>query len=269
MSAADVPEQTSRTFLELKTWRLHNTSEDQSARVHEYLKTGLAPALQKAGARLDGAFSNLIGPDGPYIVTLTEYSSLATMQEALSKLGSDEDHQRALEKLGSGAGLPFVRVESSLLHSFSGMPAPDVESVSGHHRIFEMRTYESQSFVTLKRKIGMFHSGEMGIFKRLGMRPVFFAETIVGPKQPNLTYMLSYDDLAARDRLWREFGSDPEWQKLRSQPGFADSEIVENISNVILAPLDFSPIRRLCEACQRLQRSERCPAFYPKSGTMQ
>jgi hypothetical protein len=55
--------------------------------------------------------------------------------------------------------------------------------------------------------------------------------------------MLGYDDLAARDKLWRAFGSDPEWQKLRSQPGYSDAEIVSNISNTILRPLPFSMIR--------------------------
>jgi hypothetical protein len=55
--------------------------------------------------------------------------------------------------------------------------------------------------------------------------------------------MLSFDDLASRERLWRAFGSDPEWQKLRAQPGLSDAEIVSNISNAILRPLAFSPIR--------------------------
>jgi hypothetical protein len=89
----------------------------------------------------------------------------------------------------------------------------------------------------------MFNNGEAQIFERLGMRPVFFGETIAGPKQPNLNYMLSYDDLAARDKLWYAFGSDPEWKKLSGQPQLKDAEIVANISNVILRPLTFSPIR--------------------------
>ena len=55
----------------------------------------------------------------------------------------------------------------------------------------------------------MFNDAEIGIFKRLGMQPVFFGATIVGPKQPNLMDMLSKDDLPARERLWRMFGSDP------------------------------------------------------------
>ncbi len=232
-------------YLELKTWRLHNTNENQASRVANYLRNGLGPALSRTQAKLAGAFSNVIGPDGPYYLTLTQYPSLAAMEDTLAKLGTDSAHKGELEKLASGPGLPFVRVESSLLRSF-GM-APESGSADGQpgrrSRIFELRTYESQTFTTLTRKMGMFTGGEMQIFQRLGMRPVFFGETIVGPKQPNLTYMLSYNDLAARERLWREFGSDPEWQKLKAQPQLADAEIVENISNVILSPLAFSGIR--------------------------
>ena len=89
----------------------------------------------------------------------------------------------------------------------------------------------------------MFDSGEAAIFQRLGMRPVFFGEAIVGARLPNLSYMLCYDDLAARDRLWKEFGSDAEWLKLRARPGYSDAEIVSNISNVILRPASISDIR--------------------------
>ena len=39
------------------------------------------------------------------------------------------------------------------------------------------------------------------------------------------------------------YQADPEWQKLRATPGLTDPEIVSNISNSILRPLAFSPIR--------------------------
>jgi len=245
LMSADTPAANRKnTYLELKTWHFHNSPENQSARVADYLEHGLAPALSRAGAKLDGAFSNVIGPEGPYYVTLTQFSSLGEMQDVLAKLSGDQQHQEALQKLSSGSGLPFVRVESSLLRSFDGMPQPAVSTTLGDStRIFELRTYESQTFLTLARKVGMFNGGEMQIFERLGFRPVFFGETIVGARQPNLKYMLSYDDLAARDRLWKAFGSDPEWKKLVSHPELKDAEIVANISNVILAPLKFSAIR--------------------------
>jgi len=233
----------SNTYLELKTWRLHNSEENQGERLAEYLATGLGPALGRGGARLIGAFANLIGPDGPYYLTLAEYASLGEMQDALAKLAADEPHQRALQKLSAGPGLPFLRVESSLLRSFNVMPQPAVPVADGHRRVFELRTYESQTFLTLARKVGMFNAAEAHIFERLGMRPVFFGETLVGPRQPSLTYMLSFDSLAERDRLWNAFGSDPESKKLSSEPDLKDAEIVANISNVILRPLPFSAIR--------------------------
>jgi hypothetical protein len=89
----------------------------------------------------------------------------------------------------------------------------------------------------------MFDTGEAAIFQRLGMNPVFFGEAIAGARLPHLSYMLCYDDLAARDRVWSAFGSDPEWQKLRTQSGLSDADIVSNISNVILRPASISDIR--------------------------
>jgi len=125
------------------------------------------------------------------------------------------------------------------------MPQVDVLPADGQRpaRIFELRMYESNNGSTLARKIKMFNDAEIKIFKRLGMQPVFFGETIVGARMPNLVYMLSFENLAARDKLWQAFGADPEWQKLRSLPGNADAEIVSNIGNAILRPLPFSDIR--------------------------
>jgi len=232
------------SYLEVKTWRMHNSEENQPQRLSTYLEHGLAPALSRTGAKLVGAFGNLIGPDGPYYVTIAQFASLGAYQETLSQLRSDRNHQQEEAKLDSGSGLPFVRVDSSLLRCFDKMPQPAIESTAGKPpRVFELRTYESQSFTALVRKVGMFNNGEMQIFERLQMRPVFFGETIAGPRQPCLMYMLSYDSLDARDRLWRVFGADPEWNKLKSQPGLSDPEIVANISNVLLHPLPFSPTR--------------------------
>jgi hypothetical protein len=244
-AAAQQDPQASNTYLELKVWRLHNSDENQATRVADYLQSGLAPALSRNGAKLTGAFSNVIGEEGPYYVTLAEYPSLKAFEDVFTALRSDPAHERELEKLSSGSGVPFVRVESGILRSFDRMPEiafPDAAE-KRPPRVFELRTYESQSFVTLRRKVAMFNNGEMQIFQRLGMRPVFFGETIVGPRQPNLHYMLSYDDLAARDTLWHAFGTDPEWRKLSTQPQLSDPQIVANISNSILRPLTFSMIR--------------------------
>ncbi len=229
----------------IKAWHLHNGREDQAAQLNEYLESGLAPALKQSGADLIGAFATVIGPDAPCYYSLSQFSSLAAFQSSLEHLSADESHQRHLAKLSGSTQFPFVRAESSLLRSFDVFPSAALPESADNRpsRLFELRTYETPSYAALARKVGMFNQGEAQIFERLKMRPVFFGETIVGPRQPNLTYMLSFDNMAARDTLWGAFGSDPEWKMLSAKPELRDSEIVANISNAILRPLRFSLLR--------------------------
>jgi hypothetical protein len=240
-SAADSP----RSFLELTTWHLHNSDEGQSKRVADFLETGLFPAVTRAGAKPAAALSNLIGPDGPSLFSIVEYPSLAVMQNVLAALAVDKEYDKASQALASGAGMPFVTMESSLLQSLSILPQAAIPSDAATRkpRIFELRTYQSQSMAARVKKIGMFNNGEIATFQRLGMRPAFIGESVVGPRQPNITYMLSFDSLAEREKLWSAFGSDPEWKKLSAPPELKDSQIVANISNIMLRPLPFSPLR--------------------------
>jgi hypothetical protein len=236
---------TSFTFLELATWRLHNSDEAQLKRVSDYLENGRFPALVRASSKPIAALANLIGPDGPAILTITQYSTLAAMQQTLTALDADEAHQKALQTLSAGPGLPFVTLESSLLQSLAVLPAPvlPTDAAARPARIFELRTYESQSVPARQKKIAMFNNGEIATFQRLGMRPVFIGESMIGPRQPNITYMLSFDSLAEREKLWQAFGSDPEWKKLSAPPELKDSQIVAKISNTIWRPLSFSPLK--------------------------
>lgn len=219
--------------------------KNQTKQVSDYLESGLFPALTRARARPVGAFSNLIGPDGPSLFSIAEYTSLASFQEALVRLADDKEYDKASQALGAGSGMPFVTMESSLFHNLAVLPHAVLPSDASSRpaRIFELRTYQSQSITARQKKAGMFNNGEIGIFERLGMRPVFIGESIVGPRQPNITYMLSFDNLDGREKHWQAFGSDPEWKKLSAPPELKDAQIVANISNILLHPLAFSPMR--------------------------
>jgi hypothetical protein len=214
-------------------------------RTTDYLRRGLLPAWERAGIRPVGCFNAVIAPDSPFILTLASYPSLAALETAREKLAADKELLAAADEYNSMTELSYIRMESSLLWAFPSMPTVAVPPVGENRaaRIFELRTYEAPNDKALARKIKMFGDGEIDIFRRSGMLTVFFAQTIVGSRMPNLTYMLAYDDLAARDKTWRAFSADPDWQKLRATPGLSDAEIVNNISNAILRPLAFSPIR--------------------------
>ena len=109
----------------------------------------------------------------------------------------------------------------------------------GAHRIARLNFRLGEIYAVVRPDNGP----SIAVCKRLGMQPVFFGETIVGANQPNLVYMLSYEDLSAREKAWKAFGADDEWKKLRETPGYSDAEIVSNISNYLVTPLPFSPIR--------------------------
>lgn len=90
-----------------------------------------------------------------------------------------------------------------------------------------------------KKKIEMFNEGgEIGIFRRTGMSPVFFGETLIGRRMPNLTYMLTFESMAHRDEVWERFRAAPEWHALRDNPAYTNT--VSNITDYILEPRGYS-----------------------------
>jgi hypothetical protein len=91
-------------------------------------------------------------------------------------------------------------------------------------------------------KVEMFHKGEFDIFQKAGFWNVFFGDTLVGARLPNLTYMLSFPDLSELNAKWKAFGNDPDWKKLTSSPAYSFESIVSNISNLILNPKSYSQI---------------------------
>lgn len=232
-----------RVIIELRYFHMRNGR--QVERTTNYLRRGLLPAFERAGVGPAGCFSSVIGPESPFILTVASHASLASLETAREKLAADKELLAADDEYNSMSELSYIRMESSLLLAFPAMPTivppPARENHAAH--LFELRTYETPNDTALARKVKMFGDGEIDIFRRCGMVTVFFGQTIVGSHMPNLTYMLAYDDLAARDKVWRAFSADPDWQKLRVTPGLTDAEIVSNISNMILQPLPFSPIR--------------------------
>jgi len=231
-------------ILELRRLQLRNSSDNQRQRNNDFLKAQV-DTLSRAGAGPTGVFSSNIAPDSPFLLVLASYPSLAAMEQIQAKLAADGEYQKALDAYNALPGLNYERMESSLMRTFDGYPGvvPPPNDGKRPARLFELRQYESNNTGTLKRKIKMFNDGEIGAFQRAGGQPVFFGETLVGGRQPNLTYMLSYEDLAGRDKVWKAFGADPEWQKLRVAPGLSDAEIVSNITNYLVSPLEFSQIR--------------------------
>ena len=128
--------------------------------------------------------------------------------------------------------------------AFEGYPKLTVTPATEKNgpRVFQLRTYESPSLRDHRRKVQMFNSGEFDIFAKAGFWNVFFGDTLIGARLPNLTYMVSFPDLSELDAKWKAFGDDPDWKKLSSDSRFAFESIVSNINNYILHPTSYSQI---------------------------
>jgi hypothetical protein len=71
---------------------------------------------------------------------------------------------------------------------------------------------------------------------------VFFGDSLIGTCIPNLTYMLSFSDTAELEAKWDVFRNDPAWKTPSADPRFGFEPIVDNITNLILSPLQASQI---------------------------
>ncbi len=232
------------SFLELRKFLLRITTDNQRGRLTDFVSRIYAPALIWAGAGPIGLFSPQVAPDAPFLLLVAAYPSLDAFDLAHTKLLADDAFLKEAAKASSGA-LLFQRQEVTLLKGFAGFPSIEVPPVEAGRapRLFEMRTYESNTPQSLKKKVGMFESGEIDLFRKVGLLPVFFGAQIAGVKMPSLTYMVACDNAAAREANWRAFGSSAEWKRLSSMPGLSDSETVSNISNMLLSPVPGSQIR--------------------------
>jgi hypothetical protein len=105
----------------------------------------------------------------------------------------------------------------------------------------QLRIYESHNQYKAKKKVEMFNEGgEIDIFRKTGMNPVFFGETLIGTRFPNLTYMLGFDDMEAKLAAWEAFLAHPDWKECKSRPEYA--ETVSHITNIMLRPAPGSQI---------------------------
>ena len=227
-------------YFELRHYTYPTRLAVHRQRLTDYLAEAAIPAWNRHGLANVGAFNVMYGPNAPSLYILLSHPNLESVATLRTRLAEDRTFQEA----GKGfldASLEdpaFVRVESSLMKAFSGMPQVAVPEADP--RIFELRIYESHSEAAAIRKVEMFNKGEIDIFHKTGLTPVFFGESIVGSLLPNLTYMLTFKDLNDRDASWRTFIDHPDWKAMSSDPYYTNT--VSNITSIILSPLSFSQI---------------------------
>jgi NIPSNAP len=237
-----------KQLLELRTY--HFVDAAKQRRFDEFLAQAAVPAWNRLGVEPVGVFQLLkddnpelkLEADSTDLLVLLPHKSAESVATASQRLAADEVYGKA------GAGIlvvgkadpAFVRYESSLLLAFDGVPQVEVPTKSPT-RVAQLRIYESHTEERAQQKIAMFNrGGEIAIFRRVGMHPVFFGQSLIGSKLPNLTYMLAFDDPAAQKKAWDAFRADSAWLKLKDDGAYKDT--VSTITNLVLRPTAASQI---------------------------
>lgn len=205
-----------------------------------YLKEALIPALNKYGVRHVGVFSEYGDFEPVKIYLLIPYTSAKDYFEIPNLIRKDENYLKAssdYHKLPPEQKV-FDRYHADLMVAFDGMPK--LVAGSAPAGLYELRTYEGYSEDAVQRKVRMFNEVELDIFKKVGLKPVFFGEVVAGKDLPFLTYMVAFADMEERDEIWGIFGADPDWLKVRSDPQFANT--VSKIIKKFLLPLPYSQV---------------------------
>jgi NIPSNAP len=115
----------------------------------------------------------------------------------------------------------------------------------GDNRVFELRTYHAAPG-KLKALEARFRDHTMKLFEKHGITNIGYW-TELNPKQEDekLIYIIAFPSKEAADKSWKEFGSDPEWKKVREESE-KDGPLLRKespVESVYLKPTDYSPIK--------------------------
>jgi hypothetical protein len=113
---------------------------------------------------------------------------------------------------------------------------------SSDTRIFELRTYTAHDgkLADLHKR---FREHTNRLFTKHGMELVGFWTPADGPEAENtLVYILAFPSREARDKAFKAFLADPEWQAAY-KASHASGPLVKEVKSQFLKPTDYSPIK--------------------------
>lgn len=107
--------------------------------------------------------------------------------------------------------------------------------------IIEMRVYHAAPG-RMPDLLARFRDHTLGIWDKHGIRQAGFFTTVIGQSNHDLTYFLTWDSLAERERKWGAFQTDPAWVAVRAKTE-ANGPLITDLENQILTPTDFSSVK--------------------------
>ena len=226
---------------------IHHFRNNESAeRFDDMMKDAILPVMKKQGIGPVGVFKVMDSKilDDNDRITIAPFKSMAEKLKLREEFVADSGFwDNAKDYLMQEPGDPATeRIERMLFQSFEGMPEMKVPGKPGEApRRFELRTYKSENELQGLLKVQMFNEGEIDLFNKAGLQPVFFGEAIAASDLPQLTYMLVHDSEESEKKVWKKFIDLPEWKTLKSEEQYKVIKLT--ITKQMLTATSYSQIQ--------------------------
>jgi len=121
--------------------------------------------------------------------------------------------------------------------------------------------YESRIYSAVPGKLpavnDRFAKHTMGFFKKHGIGMLGFWTDEIGTSN-RLTYILTFDSMADREKKWTAFQADPGWHQVRSETE-AGGPIVDHVVNAFMRLTPYSPQPQMRSNIQELRIYDAMP----------
>ncbi len=214
----------------------------QLPRLHHYLSRHLLPAIEGVRAARALVLEAIAAPHMPELMVIQPLASLDQLH-SLQDTVRTAALESAFDDLDSHADGPFEQLDASLLEAAPYSPAVDFGSLAPWPGVVERRVYHSPSWRSLAALHDRFAGPEIAIFHRCGIHPFFYASTRMGAGLPNLTYLIPFENLAAREQAWTAFANDEEWKSVREESVRAYGQVNARMSISLYKPAPYCRVR--------------------------
>jgi hypothetical protein len=238
--AAAGPDDKTR-FYTLETFFMKNG--DQGGRLNDFVSKAFLPAARKVHTGPMIFLEGLVAPHMPQFATVMGFKSAAEAMSLWTRLHEQEGYSEAVARWENEANAPYEHASLTLLEAADYSPEIRIGEPAKAPRVFELRVYHSPTWRQLAALHERFSGPEIRIFHRCGIHPLLYASTVFGTNLPNLTYLIPFDDLAAREKAWNAFTGDPEWLKVRKESTEKHGQISSVIQVALYKATPYSPIR--------------------------
>jgi NIPSNAP protein len=227
-------------FYVLEQYFLENGT--QPGRIHDFFAKALLPAMDRVHKGPKIFLDALLAPHMPQVAAIIGVESCDQIWSISKALFADKEFNRAFDQWEAGEP-PFISASASLLEAAPYSPEIAIPGKPGTPRIFELRTYHSPTARQWRALHERFAGAEIKIFHRVGVHPLLYTSTVFGADRPNLTYLIPFDTLAAREKAWNAFAADEEWVRVRKESIERGGQISSVMRMSLYRATPYSPIR--------------------------